>query len=199
MLTCDYLIRFEYERKGTLLVVGSLLALSLATQTTARAAGTLNFTGKIINESCQIANNGGDVNVDFGNVDMSALKSHEAKNRRNAVHHQPHRLPTGAEHQYQPRKVLRTPTLTAPALPVLALSDSADTAKGVGIEVFSSPDGSTEGTQLTFDKQSKTAVSQADENGDIAFNFIADLKSDSSQDVTAGNINATANIDIVYE
>ncbi|MGT4404533.1 fimbrial protein, partial [Klebsiella pneumoniae] len=56
-----------------------------------------------------------------------------------------------------------------------------------------------EGTQLTFDKQSKTAVSQADENGDIAFNFIADLKSDSSQDVTAGNINATANIDIVYE
>ncbi|HCI5704103.1 TPA: type 1 fimbrial protein, partial [Klebsiella pneumoniae] len=25
------------------------------------------------------------------------------------------------------------------------------------------------------------------------------LKSDSSQDVTAGNINATANIDIVYE
>ncbi|HBV4910507.1 TPA: type 1 fimbrial protein, partial [Klebsiella pneumoniae] len=26
-----------------------------------------------------------------------------------------------------------------------------------------------------------------------------DLKSDSSQDVTAGNINATANIDIVYE
>ncbi len=53
--------------------------------------------------------------------------------------------------------------------------------------------------QLTFDKQSKTAVSQADENGDIAFNFIADLKSDSSLDVTAGNINATANIDIVYE
>lgn len=82
---------------------------------------------------------------------------------------------------------------------MLALSDAADTAKGVGIEVFSSPDGSTEGTQLTFDKQSKTAVSQADENGDIAFNFIADLKSDSSLDVTAGNINATANIDIVYE
>lgn len=67
------------KEKGTLLVVGSLLALSLATVTTARAAGTLNFTGKIINESCQIANNGGDVNVDFGNVDMSALKSHEAK------------------------------------------------------------------------------------------------------------------------
>ncbi|STW39294.1 putative fimbrial-like protein [Klebsiella pneumoniae] len=39
---------------------------------------------------------------------------------------------------------------------MLALSDAADTAKGVGIEVFSSPDGSTEGTQLTFDKQSKT-------------------------------------------
>ncbi|EIW9058835.1 type 1 fimbrial protein, partial [Klebsiella pneumoniae] len=51
------------KEKGTLLVVGSLLALSLATVTTARAAGTLNFTGKIINESCQIANNGGDVNV----------------------------------------------------------------------------------------------------------------------------------------
>ena len=67
------------KEKGTLLVVGSLLAFSLATVTPARAAGTLNFTGKIINESCQIANNGGDVNVDFGNVDMSALKSHEAK------------------------------------------------------------------------------------------------------------------------
>ncbi|SQC41257.1 putative fimbrial-like protein [Klebsiella pneumoniae] len=89
------------KEKGTLLVVGSLLALSLATVTTARAAGTLNFTGKIINESCQIANNGGDVNVDFGNVDMSALKSMK-RNRRNAVHYQPHRLPTGAEHQYQP-------------------------------------------------------------------------------------------------
>lgn len=48
LLTCDYLIRFEYERKGTLLVVGSLLALSLATVTTARAAGTLNFTGKLL-------------------------------------------------------------------------------------------------------------------------------------------------------
>lgn len=67
------------KEKGTLLVVGSLLAFSLATVIPARAAGTLNFTGKIINESCQIANNGGDVNVDFGNVDMSALKSHEAK------------------------------------------------------------------------------------------------------------------------
>ncbi len=52
---------------------------------------------------------------------------------------------------------------------VLALSDAADTAKGVGIEVFSSLTAPTEGTQLTFDKQSKTAVSQADENGDIAF------------------------------
>ena len=40
------------KEKGTLLVVGSLLALSLATVTTTRAAGTLNFTGKIINESC---------------------------------------------------------------------------------------------------------------------------------------------------
>ena len=73
------------KEKGTLLVVGSLLALSLATVTTARAAGTLNFTGKIINESCQIANNGGDVNVDFGNVDMSALKSHEAKTAETPV------------------------------------------------------------------------------------------------------------------
>ncbi len=35
------------KEKGTLLVVGSLLALSLATVTTARAAGTLNFTGKM--------------------------------------------------------------------------------------------------------------------------------------------------------
>ena len=33
----------------------------------------------------------------------------------------------------------------------------------------------------------------------IVFIFIANLKSVSSQDVTAGNINATANIDIVYE
>ena len=36
------------KEKGTLLVVGSLLAFSLATVTPARAAGTLNFTGKII-------------------------------------------------------------------------------------------------------------------------------------------------------
>lgn len=35
------------KEKGTLLVVGSLLVLSLATVTTARAAGTLNFTGKM--------------------------------------------------------------------------------------------------------------------------------------------------------
>ncbi|MDP1013807.1 type 1 fimbrial protein, partial [Klebsiella pneumoniae] len=67
------------KEKGTVLVVVSLLALCLATFTTARAAGTLNFTGKFINESCQIANNGGDVIVDVGNVDMSALRSHEAK------------------------------------------------------------------------------------------------------------------------
>ncbi|MDP1080543.1 fimbrial protein, partial [Klebsiella pneumoniae] len=57
----------------------------------------------------------------------------------------------------------------------------------------------TECTQLTFDKQTKTAHSQADENRDSAFKFIADLKTDTSQDVTAGKINATANIDIVYE
>ncbi len=89
------------KEKGTLLVVGSLLALSLATVTTARAAGTLNFTGKIINESCQIANNGGDVNVDFGNVDMSALKSHEAKPQKHrSLSTSP--VATGAEHQYQP-------------------------------------------------------------------------------------------------
>ena len=181
------------KEKGTLLVVGSLLALSLATVTTARAAGTLNFTGKIINESCQIANNGGDVNVDFGNVDMSALKSAETPFTINL---------TGCPLAQNISISLEgTPDTNAngTSAAVLALSDAADTAKGVGIEVFSSPDGSTEGTQLTFDKQSKTAVSQADENGDIAFNFIADLKSDSSQDVTAGNINATANIDIVYE
>ena len=156
------------KEKGTLLVVGSLLALSLATVTTARAAGTLNFTGKIINESCQIANN---------NLTGCPL----AQNISISLEGTPDTNANGT------------------SAAVLALSDAADTAKGVGIEVFSSPDGSTEGTQLTFDKQSKTAVSQADENGDIAFNFIADLKSDSSQDVTAGNINATANIDIVYE
>ncbi|HBW3468508.1 TPA: type 1 fimbrial protein [Klebsiella pneumoniae] len=186
------------KEKGTLLVVGSLLALSLATVTTARAAGTLNFTGKIINESCQIANNGGDVNVDFGNVDMSALKSHEAKTAETPFTINLTGCPLA---QNISISLEGTPDTNAngTSAAVLALSDAADTAKGVGIEVFSSPDGSTEGTQLTFDKQSKTAVSQADENGDIAFNFIADLKSDSSQDVTAGNINATANTDIVYE
>ncbi|STS90661.1 putative fimbrial-like protein [Klebsiella variicola] len=67
------------KEKGTLLVVGFTAGLQSGYCDPARAAGTLNFTGKIINESCQIANNGGDVNVDFGNVDMSALKSHEAK------------------------------------------------------------------------------------------------------------------------
>lgn len=185
------------KEKGTLLVVGSLLALSLATVTTARAAGTLNFTGKIINESCQIANNGGDVNVDFGNVDMSALKSHEAKTAETPFTINLTGCPLAQNISISPKVPDTNANGTSAA--VLALSDAADTAKGVGIEVFSSPDGSTEGTQLTFDKQSKTAVSQADENGDIAFNFIADLKSDSSQDVTAGNINATANIDIVYE
>ncbi len=104
------------KEKGTLLVVGSLLALSLATVTTARAAGTLNFTGKIINESCQIANNGGDVNVDFGNVDMSALKSHEAKTAET-----PFTINLTAAHWRRTSvsawKVLRTPTLTAPAPP----------------------------------------------------------------------------------
>ena len=70
------------KEKGTLLVVGSLLALSLATVTTARAAGTLNFTGKIINESCQIANNGGDVNVDFGNVDCGEVIVYAWMDRR---------------------------------------------------------------------------------------------------------------------
>ncbi|OVX33740.1 hypothetical protein BME30_20505 [Klebsiella pneumoniae] len=69
------------KEKGTLLVVGSLLALSLATVTTARAAGTLNFTGKIINESCQIANNGGDVNVDFGNVDRQGSLARRSTRR----------------------------------------------------------------------------------------------------------------------
>lgn len=146
------------KEKGTLLVVGSLLALSLATVTTARAAGTLNFTGKIINESCQIANNGGDVNVDFGNVDMSALKSHEAKTAETPFTINLTGCPLA---QNISISLEGTPDTNAngTSAAVLALSDAADTAKGVGIEVFSSPDGSTEGTQLTFDKQSKTAVS----------------------------------------
>lgn len=104
------------KEKGTLLVVGSLLALSLATVTTARAAGTLNFTGKIINESCQIANNGGDVNVDFGNVDMSALKSHEAKTAETPFTINLTGCPL-AQNISISLKVLRTPTLTAPAPP----------------------------------------------------------------------------------
>ena len=193
------------KEKGILLVVGSLLAFSLATVIPARAAGTLNFTGKIINESCQIANNGGDVNVDFGNVDMSALKSHEAKTAETPFTINltgcplAQNISISLEHRFLKARGPPDTNANGTSAAVLALSDAADTAKGVGIEVFSSPDGSTEGTQLTFDKQSKTAGSQADENGDIAFNFIADLKSDSSLDVTAGNINATANIDIVYE
>ena len=104
------------KEKGTLLVVGSLLALSLATVTTARAAGTLNFTGKIINESCQIANNGGDVNVDFGNVDMSALKSHEAKTAETPFTINLTGCPLAQNISISPEGT-RTPTLTAPAPP----------------------------------------------------------------------------------
>lgn len=198
LLTCDYLIRFEYERKRHPAGCWFTAGLKSGYCDHRPRAGTLNFTGKIINESCQIANNGGDVNVDFGNVDMSALKSHEAKTAETPFTINLTGCPLA---QNISISLEGTPDTNAngTSAAVLALSDAADTAKGVGIEVFSSPDGSTEGTQLTFDKQSKTAVSQADENGDIAFNFIADLKSDSSQDVTAGNINATANIDIVYE
>ena len=102
------------KEKGTLLVVGSLLALSLATVTTARRR--TEFTGKIINESCQIANNGGDVNVDFGNVDMSALKSHEAKTAETPFTINLTGCPL-AQNISISRKVLRTPTLTAPAPP----------------------------------------------------------------------------------
>lgn len=124
------------KEKGTLLVVGSLLALSLATVTTARAAGTLNFTGKIINESCQIANNGGDVNVDFGNVDMSALKSHEAKTAETPFTINLTGCPLA---QNISISLEGTPDTNAngTSAAVLALSDAADTAKGVGIEVFS--------------------------------------------------------------
>ena len=119
------------KEKGTLLVVGSLLALSLATVTTARAAGTLNFTGKIINESCQIANNGGDVNVDFGNVDMSALKSHEAKTAETPFTINLTGCPLA---QNISISLEGTPDTNAngTSAAVLALSDSADTAKGVG-------------------------------------------------------------------
>ncbi len=46
------------KEKGTLLVVGSLTGLKSGYCDHHPRGGTLNFTGKIINESCQIANNG---------------------------------------------------------------------------------------------------------------------------------------------
>lgn len=40
-------------------------------------AHTVNFSGKIISETCQIADNSGNVDVNFGSVNMDTLKSHE--------------------------------------------------------------------------------------------------------------------------
>ncbi len=63
------------KEKGTLLVVGSLLAFSLSyCDPRPRAAGTLNSPVKLLTSHCQIANNGGDVNIDFGNVGMSGAE-----------------------------------------------------------------------------------------------------------------------------
>lgn len=186
----------KYKSKALYLVAG--VAFCLASTTICQAAGTLNFNGKIINESCQIANNGGNVNVDFGNVDMSALSSHEQKTAQTPFTINLTNCPSAQNISISLEGAPDTNANGTPAA-VLALTDSVGSAKSVGIEVYSSIDGSTEGTQLTFDKQTKTQVSQADQNGEIAFNFIADLKSDSNKDISAGNINATASIDVDYE
>ena len=161
-------------------------------------ASTVNFSGKIISETCQIADNSGNVNVDFGSVNMEQLKSHEQTAAQTPFKIHLKGCPTA---QNVSISLEGTPDVNAngKAGGVLAMTAGDGVAQGVGIEVYASDDGSTQGTQLTFDQQAKTATKQADENGDITFGFLADLKSDSSVDVTAGNINATANIDINYE
>lgn len=161
-------------------------------------ASTVNFSGKIINETCQVADNSGNVNVDFGSVNMDTLKSHEQTTAQTPFKIHLKGCPTA---QNVSISLEGTPDANAngKADAVLAMNAADGVAKGVGIEVYSSDDGSTQGTQLTFDKQVKTVTKQADDNGDITFGFLADLKSDSSVDVTAGNINANASIDINYE
>lgn len=161
-------------------------------------AHTVNFSGKIISETCQIADNSGNVDVNFGSVNMDTLKSHEQTTAQTPFQIHLTGCPTA---QNVSIGLEGTPDTHAhgKADGVLAMNAGEGVAQGVGIEVYSSDDGSTQGTQLTFDHQVKTTAKQADGNGDITFGFLADLKSDSDVDVTAGNINATASIDINYE
>ncbi|MEB6377625.1 type 1 fimbrial protein [Leclercia adecarboxylata] len=184
------------KSKTKILFSGAILSLCF-TGISAHA-NTVNFSGKIISETCQIADNSGNVNVNFGTVNMDALKSHEQTTAQTPFKIHLKGCPTA---QNVSISLEGTPDTHAngKADGVLAMNAGDGVAQGVGIEVYSSDDGSTQGTQLTFDRQVKTDTKQADDNGDITFGFLADLKSDSSVDVTAGNINATANIDINYE
>lgn len=145
------------KEKGILLVVGLLLVLSLVIVIIVCVVGILNFIGKIINEFCQIVNNGGDVNVDFGNVDMLVLKFYEVKivEMLFIINFIGCLLVQNISISLEG---ILDINVNGISVVVLVFFDFVDIVKGVGIEVFFFFDGLMEGIQLIFDKQSKMVV-----------------------------------------
>jgi major type 1 subunit fimbrin (pilin) len=165
------------------------------------ADGTINFTGRVVDESCIVdtSTSTGNLTVPLGDVPISVVNVSGGKSPDTPFSI----VLTGCpDNDAQISLSFSGPSNTTNAsLLAPQAGDSGTVASGVGIAIFDKTSGTASTTPIDVSTSAKSGVVTTDANGNATFNFIANIMNDGSDasNVKAGDANASADITINYQ
>lgn len=174
---------------------GSTLPLTYA------ADGTINFTGRVVDESCTVdtSSSTGNLTVPLGDVPISAVNVSGGKSPDTPFSIVLTGCPnndTQISLSFSGPSNTNNSNLLAPQV-----GDGGTAASGVGIAIFDNTSGTASTTPIDVSTGAKSGVITTDVSGNATFNFIANIMNDGSDAslVKAGDANASADITINYQ
>ena len=174
--------------------VAAFTVVALGVSVSGYAADTIQFTGRVVGESCALdtAITTGAGTVALGDVPISVVTTAGGKSPDT-----PFTVAlTGCPANDAQISLTLAGTPNTNDTQLLAVAGGTP-ATGVGIAVFDNTSGTP--VQLDFSTTAQTAPLATDADGKVAFNFIANIMNDGSSAATAGDANATATLTVNYQ
>ncbi|HCM7229818.1 TPA: type 1 fimbrial protein [Klebsiella aerogenes] len=171
-------------------LIGTIVAAAALSASTAWATNKLNFSANILQPSCQISGNNGDVSVDFGDVDFSQAADYGVqKSFTIALTH----CPSSTMIDVGLRGNEDTASTTSTKHSALALDTGTGMASGVGISVTDE-----QNKALFLDDSVVSNPKETDASGAVSFVMKASITEDTQGSAKAGKISASEDIVLHY-
>lgn len=174
----------------TLIVISGVASFAASAD-----SNTVTFTGRVIDESCEVNTSGSNLDVQLGDVpaaNLLTLGNHSDDKEFKIV-----------LEKCPPNENTMSISFTGTADTGDGLSDMLQLSGGspaanTAIEIFDQTSGTKSSSPMVIDGSGKSAQAATDADGNVTFDFLADIVNNGVAKSEAGDANSSATISINY-